>query len=56
MPHVETTEVMHAHRSNRIRCDGESPHNRLLDTDSRQLDTDHRQPIADSRLFIGQVQ
>jgi hypothetical protein len=55
MPHVETTEVMHAQRSNRIRCDGESPQHRLLDTDSRQPGTDNRLLDTNTRLLIGRV-
>ena len=55
MPHVETTEVMHAQRSNRIRCDGESPQHRLLDTDSRQPGTDNRLLDTNIRLLIGRV-
>ena len=53
VPHVETTEVMHAHRSNRIRCGGESPRHRLLDTDDRPLETHNRQPTTEDRPFIG---
>jgi len=60
MPYVETTEVMHAHRSNRICCGGESPRRRSSEsadadhvpwpaTDYRLLTTNFRLPTTDHR-------